>query len=279
MGKVILCAGKKATNPYSLKTSGINIYTIEELCYCLHEQLDMLDESIIDRDMALFIKDELGFPERGELLERLVLTKADLKSRLVVIFCTADYFDEQEITSICSEIDELAVMSSAGRRKRRADRYIQAGCYRDAQREYKAILASDECGQLSDEEYGNILHNLGVISVRNGLCDSAADMFREAYERNGSQESLKSYFYALKLAKREQEYLSEAMRILDNGDLMEKLERELNDMNERAERSGEFEQVDRLKVLYQQGRTSEFDRLADEMIANLKRSYRNTNEE
>ena len=96
MSRVILCTGKTARKPYVLKSSGVRVYTIEELCYCLRDQLDMLDEGVIDREMALFIRDELGFAERGDLLEQLILTKSDLKSRLVVIFCTGDYYDEND---------------------------------------------------------------------------------------------------------------------------------------------------------------------------------------
>lgn len=274
MGKVILCAGRKAATPYMLKTSGVNIFTIEELCYCLRTQLDMLDESVIDREMALFISDQLGLTERGKLLEQLVLTKAELKSRLVVIFCSCDYYDEQEINSICRELDELAVMSEAGRRKRRADKYMAEGYLRDALREYRSIITSGSAGELSPVEYGNILHNIGVIDVRSARYDEAAQMFREAYERNESGESLRSYFFALKLGHRDREYMDEAMRLLDNGDLLQSIEMELENINDRLELAGELDQVDRLKVLYQQGRTSEFDRLADEMIMVMKANYR-----
>ena len=274
MGKVILCAGKKAKRPYTLKTSGVNVYTIEELCYCLHDQLDMLDEGVIDREMALFIRDELGFAERGDLLEQLVLTKGDLKSRLVVIFCTGDYYDENEIRQICKEIDELAVMSPAGRRKRRADKYMVGGYYKDALREYRAIIASDGGNALDALDYGNIMHNIGVIYVLSARYDLAANMFLEAYERNESPESLKCYLYSLKLGHRDTEYYKEAARLLDNGELLLKIEGNIEDASVRAEAGGELDQLDRLKVLYQQGRTSEFDRLADEMIAGLKSGYR-----
>lgn len=273
MSRVILCAGKRALKPYVLKTSGVAVYTVEELCYCLRDQLDMLDENVIDRELALFIRDELGFTERGELLEQLVLTRADLKSRLVVIFCTSDYFDEDEIRKICDEVDELAVMSPIGRRKRRADRYMSEGYFKDAAAEYRAIEAMGAEG-LSDPEHGSLLHNLGVIDVRMGLYDSAATLFRRAFDYNASQESLKSYFFALKLGHRDSEYLSEAMKMFDNGDMLEDLENEMERLSERAEQSGELDQAERLKMLYQQGRTSEFDRLADEMIEGLKSRYR-----
>lgn len=274
MGKVILCAGRRAATPYMLKTSGVNIFTIEELCYCLRSQLDMLDESVIDREMALFIRDELGFAERGKLLEQLILTKADLKSRLVVIFCTGDYYDEQEINLICRELDELAVMSQTGRRKRRADKYMAEGYLRDALREYRGIITSGAAGDLTPVEYGNILHNIGVIDVRSARYDEAALMFREAYERNESEESLRSYLFSLKLGHKDKEFMNEAMRLLDNGELLKHIEAELESVDERLEMTGELDQVDRLKVLYQQGRTSEFDRLADEMIMAMKTNYR-----
>ncbi len=274
MGKVILCAGRKAEKPYVIKTSGVRIFTIEELCYCLRSELDMLDESVIDREMALFIKDELGFPERGELLEQLILTRSDLKSRLVVIFCTGDYYDESEIRQICRELDELSGMSPVGRRKRRADRYLAGGFYAEALKEYRGIMASPESASLEKTEYGNILHNLGVIYIRSGRYDLAVDMFREAYEHNDSEESLKCYFYSLKLGHRENDYIKEAARLLDNGEFLNHLEEGLENAISRVEAGGGLDQLDRLKVLYQQGRTSEFDRLADEMITVLKTTYR-----
>ena len=104
--------------------------------------------------------------------------------------------------------------------------------------------------------------------------DEAARMFKEAYSHNESHESLKCYFYALRLAHRDHEFMNEAMRLLDSGEFVEKIEKELESVGERIEMSGELDQVDRLKVLYQQGRTSEFDRLADEMISCLKANYR-----
>lgn len=279
MGKVILCSGKKAVRPYIFKASGVKVFTIEELCYCLRSQLDMLDENMIDREMALFIRDELDLAERGTLLEQLVLTRSDLKSRLVVIFCSCNYYDENEIHEICHELEEISSMSAAGRRKRRADRYMTEGRYSDALHEYRSLVGSADGSQLQQNDYGNVLHNIAVIDIRNGRFDAAATGFLEAYSHNGSQESLKAYFFALKLGHNETAYVNEAMRLLDNGEQLNGLEEEMKRMNEKAETAGEFSQIDRLKVLYQQGRTSEFDRLADEMITELKRSYRAAVEE
>ncbi|MBO4415232.1 MAG: hypothetical protein J5824_04520 [Lachnospiraceae bacterium] len=278
MSRVILCAGKTAVKPYVLKTSGVRVYTIEELCYCLRASLDMLDENTIDREMALFIKNELGFEERGNLLEEMVLTKADLKSRLVVIFCTGDYFNRDEITRICNEIDEISAMSRIGRMKRRADRYMEAGNIRVAAAEYRKLLADQESSSLSQVEYGNVLHNIGIADIRSRSYHQAAEDFREAYERNENTESLKCYLYALKLGHNDKMYVSEAMRLLDSSELVRKVEEELEDADERSTSSGEYEQIDRLKILFQQGRSREFEHLADDIIATLKARYRANND-
>lgn len=257
-----------------MKTSGLNIYTIEELCYCLRMHLDMLDESIIDREMARFISDELGLKERGELLEKLIITQSDLKSRLVAIFCSCDYYTEDEINEICREFEIIMKLPPIGRRKRRADRYMHEGYVTEAQREYRSILADRDGSMLTPEEYGTVLHNLGVIDGASGMFESAAELFREAYERNSNPESLKAYLFALKLGRHEEAYNREIRRLVESSSFVDDLEHEFEIVSDNVEQSGELSDVNRMKVLIQQGRTSEYERLADEMIALLKNRYR-----
>lgn len=274
MSRVILCGGKKAAKPYFFKLSGVYVYTIEELCYCLRKSLDMLDESVIDRDMALFMAKELGLKERGELLEQLVLTKADLKSRLVVVLCSSDLFDEGEIKAICDELAELNAMPMVGRRKRRADRFMAEGNLSGAYSEYRNIMADPDVRQLDDKEYGDILHNMAVGELKDNDPERVSTMFREAYDHNHDPESLRCYLLTLKLAHREDEYIAEARRYGDSGRLVDHLEQELSMLEDNMEQSGELENVNRMRVLMQQGRYSEADRLAAETIASFKRSYR-----
>lgn len=257
-----------------MKSSGIAVYTVEELCYVLKDQLDMLDESVIDRDMAVFIDHELGLTDRGRLLEDLIASHADLESRLVAIFCSCDFFTEAEIRAICEELRSIAVMSPIDRQKRRADRYLKSGNSEAALREYHNIISSSMAGAMSPDAYGAVLHNLGVLSAGEGRLDEAAEYFREAYERNRRNESLKAYLFALKLGHHDQTYISEAMRILDNGDLFNRLENEFTIHCDNLVQSGDMDDVNKLKTLLHDGRAIEFDRLAGEVIEGLKRSYR-----
>ena len=94
MGKVILCKGRKASKPYSLGFAGIGVETIEELCYCIRQNLDIVDSSVIDRNLAAFIGDELGLKECGRTLENLIRARTSLKDKLMTVFESCDYFDE-----------------------------------------------------------------------------------------------------------------------------------------------------------------------------------------
>lgn len=275
MGKVILCSGKKADEPYMIHELGVEVETIEELCYCLRQNLDMLEVSAVDRDMAVFIRDSLGLVERGKILEQLILRRSSLKDRLVAIFCSCDFYDEQEIREICLEIDEIGRMSNSERRKRRADRYMLDEKYSEAAAEYRAIISGSAMNELSEYEYGNILHNLGVFEIRRGEMEEAIHLFIDAYERNGNDESLKAYLSALKLTKNSGRYRSEVQRLVNNVSLFNEIENEVNLAEEDFEQSNESGEITRLKVLWQQGRFSEAKRLSGEIITRLKHMYRN----
>lgn len=274
MGKVILCAGKKSGEPYIVRGIGIGVWTIEELCYVIRQNLDIIDITAVDRDLAVFIRDELNLVDRGKLLEQLILQRAPLKDRIVAILCSCDLYDEQEIRVICLEIDEISRMSSAERRKRRADRYMLQENYTEAAAEYRSILASTSAGELSEEAYGDILHNLGVFEIRRGEMEEAIHLFLDAYERNNREISLKSYLYALKLTKNSGRYRSEVQRLVNNVSLFNEIENDVNLAEEDFEQSSESGEISRLKVLWQQGRFSEAKRLSSDIIIRLKHLYR-----
>lgn len=274
MSRVVLCTGNRAKTPYLIKALGVRVYSIEELCYALGKNLDVLDETVIDRDMARFMIHELGLTQRGELLEQLILTDAGIVDRLVVILCSCDYYSEEEIRNACSELEKILKLSKIGRMKKRADRFMSENHYQDAQREYKNVLDSPNCRDLGPEGYGAVLHNLGVIEGSSGQFDEAAEYFLEAYERNESEQSLKNYLFALKLGHHEDMYISEALKLAENRRILEEVENELEITEENAEQSSELAQMNRMKGLLAQGRASEFERLSGEVIRELKKRYR-----
>ena len=60
MGKLIVTTGNYAKTGYLLKNSKQNIYSIEELCYCIMRNPELCDDYLYDEGLARYIRESLG---------------------------------------------------------------------------------------------------------------------------------------------------------------------------------------------------------------------------
>ncbi|MBE5960044.1 MAG: hypothetical protein E7256_01455 [Lachnospiraceae bacterium] len=274
MGKLILCAGQVASKPYCFTATGTNVYTIEELCYYIYHNIETVSEELMSPSLISFIREELGLAQRADFLENLVKNKAGIKDIVVSIFCSADYYDEDEIKKLLAVIDELYHMTPVQRKKRHADEYMKHGKFREALRGYLGIIHSKESQDLTHQEYGDMLHNLGVIDVYQGDYLSAAEAFREAYERNHRIASLKQYLFALKLGGEVNLFEREVRALVARRDILEQIERELNQAERSEEYTVPYHEMQKLKESLKNRERQQFYEMADEMIERLKEKYR-----
>ena len=70
MGSLILCHSKRAKRPYEISRVHMRIYTIEELCYYLCNNLYLIDYTIMNRRLCDWLEDELGLAKMAEDLRR-----------------------------------------------------------------------------------------------------------------------------------------------------------------------------------------------------------------
>ena len=275
MGKLIMCSGKIAKNPFEMKSSGVLIYSIEELCYYIYHNIDTITDDLLNEELILFMKDELGLEERALFLQKLMENKAGIKDIVVSIFCSADYYSEDEIKQFLAQIDVFLSLSIVQRKKRHGDYCFKNGHFTQALREYQKILNSKEIQELTPCEYGDILHNIAVIETRVGAFNIAANRFLEAYERNERPESLKQYIYALKLGKQEEKFERELKHLLENNKVLyDEMEKELYHVLETEEFSESYQEVRMLRELKEENRMDEYHQLADHILEGLKQSYR-----
>ena len=66
MGKLILCRGKRTERPYVLQGTGYRIYSIEELCHYIYNNIYSIDETLFTDSLIDWIGTELCLPERAE---------------------------------------------------------------------------------------------------------------------------------------------------------------------------------------------------------------------
>ena len=65
MGRVLLCLGRYARNPYFVERAYVNVYSVEELCYCLIRNAYLVDEEIMDENLPDWLERECGRRNSG----------------------------------------------------------------------------------------------------------------------------------------------------------------------------------------------------------------------
>ena len=84
MGSLILCHNKRAKRPYEISRVHMRIYTIEELCYYLCNNLYLIDYTIMNRRLCDWLEDELGLTKMAEDLRRDLDQNATLEEFVLI---------------------------------------------------------------------------------------------------------------------------------------------------------------------------------------------------
>ncbi len=199
MGRLILCFGEKAEKPWYIKETDTKLYSIEELCYYIYNNVYIISQAFFTLELANWIEKELGLWETAGKLKGLILGRNSCKDMVVTVLCSTDYYLEEEIKELLQVMDALSHMSEGQRKKYKADLWLRKGRPAMAFMEYRKLLESQSDG-LTPEETGDVLHNLGIACLYTGGLPEAAQYFLEAYGRNEKEESLKAYVEVCQMA-------------------------------------------------------------------------------
>lgn len=274
MGKFIFCIGDKAKVPYSFRTTGVNVYTMEELCYYLYHNVDTLEEDLSDASLISWMRNELGMKERADFLEQLMMRGASLKDIVVSIFCSTDYYTEEEINHLLGEIDMLMEMLPIERKKRHADLLMRFKKYREAEFEYRQIMDDKDYSQLANTDKGQVEHNLGVLIARNARFKAAAKLFDSAYRNNGNKESLCQYMYCLKLDGDDEAFDRAIDQHSSDTELIRRIENQFFFIEDNREYNADYMSILKLMEISTKGSDEDFWWLFDDTLGKIKKAYR-----
>ena len=275
--EMYMCIGTLSTTPYFLSGLGVNIYSMDELCYYLCVNAYILDNDLIDARLCDYMRDNLGMPELAAKIRRMIKEGKTLGEMVTTILIDTKYCTDDEIAKIKQILVDNASLSFAAKRKVRGDNLLCANKYPRAIEEYQYVLSV-----LNKEEepelYSSILHNVGCAYSRMFLLDKAAYYFKQAYDLDGTRESLVMYLVCLRLSAKKEEYdrivvkngyderiALEAVRIM-----MSAREAEIDTPYGDAMRE--------ILELHDSGKVSEYYRALDATLEDWKLDYRRTME-
>ncbi|MCR5108080.1 MAG: hypothetical protein K6B28_07940 [Lachnospiraceae bacterium] len=273
MSNMMLCHSALAKNPYFVATFGVNIYSIEELCYLLVKNAYLVDEDLMDEKLCDFLENEAGMPELGARLKEMLIRRCSVGEFVTEIIIEGDYCTEEELSEVRQTLVDNSGMDRSRKHKIRGDNMLKAKRYTHALDEYRYILENME--KDSDEIlYSEIMHNMGTAYARLFFFERAAECFYKAYETGNKRVSLIHYLTAMKIIMDKEQYDRLILRYGYEDDVVEEVEGIIKKFKVPDITNEGTKQLDTLKEASESGKVSDFYRLMDETLDSWKRDYR-----
>ncbi len=190
MGELLLCNQEMAAMPYYLESISLNVYSMEEICYYIENNLYLLDTDFMDMELCSWVEQELGEKQLSEQLKNVIYQNGSLDKFVSLILQSCCYCSKETEAHIMAVLSEMQSKSAFECGKIRADRFMENQRYYNAVMEYRRLLQMEEENKKQPELSGNIWHNLGTAYARLFLFQDAAECFLSAYSRNQNKESL-----------------------------------------------------------------------------------------
>lgn len=206
MGSFILCHKYKAKEPYYIKRIRKKIYTIEELCYFLCNNLYLIDESIIGSGLFRWIEKELRMQDLAEKLYQMDQAYASVPQMASEILSYTGIYTAAGLQKIKEQLSRFAGLKDAEKQKYKADNLLHNGESGQAIVIYRTLLREEKDETLPPAFYGNVCAALGAAYGRQFLYEEAAEMYREAYRITQKESFLKAWLYALRMSTDPSEY-------------------------------------------------------------------------
>lgn len=193
MSKVWICQDKTADIPFFLKDPKLNLYSFEELCYYLYQNVEVLEESFFDENLLRWMERELALSELCEKLRRGMEQGKNGFWCLKKSLWESGYYTKKEIEHIEKMIIQIEQTKPEERGKIRADNMLLNRKYKSAIWEYRKLLKNES---LERKLEGKIWHNMGTAYAGLFLFARAEECYEKAYTMERMEESKQQYLLA-----------------------------------------------------------------------------------
>lgn len=196
MGSLILCHEQKASHPYEIARIHNRIYTLEELCYYLCNNLYLIDQTIMNEQLCLWLEEELSLDKLAQALREIMKMNGTIEKFVLTILKMSKIYREPEMIRIQNVLEHLKSQKDVERQKYKGDNLLESGEVEEAILVYQSILNGAHDESVDPKFYGKIYAGLGAAYGRLFLYKEAARMYDRAYQICQDEALLKPYLYA-----------------------------------------------------------------------------------
>ena len=194
-----LCLVKRAEHPYYIEKIQANIYSLEELCYYLSENVPLIDETIKNETLCDWLRDELGLDKLSRSLREQLEMPGDILRFVLPLFREIQYLNAEELRRFQDRVNRQAQLPHEVRMKLQADHLAACRMYGKAIREYGKILNQSENGKTGAQFFAEVWNNMGSAHAGLFRYKNTADCYWNAWKLTGSREYLRKYASTLPL--------------------------------------------------------------------------------
>lgn len=207
MGSLILCHSKRAKQPYEISRVHMRIYTIEELCYYICNNLYLVDYTIANRQLCNWIGEELGMKRLAERLREELRQSCSVEQFVLTILKESTIYATADINKIQGLLEHLQNQKDVEKAKYKADNLRNSKEYESAILVYQSIINREWDESVEKSFYGRVYACLGATYGHQFLYKEAARMYYEAYRICEEPDMLKAYLYCCYRALPEEQYV------------------------------------------------------------------------
>ncbi|MCQ2519120.1 MAG: hypothetical protein MJ107_01175 [Lachnospiraceae bacterium] len=272
MNRVLTTVGDYAESPYYVDKVFVNVYSAEELCYVLYENAFILDQSILDKKLALWVDRELHLPDLARDLIVLANQNASPSAFVGTILTYVGFYSKNEISRVENILRMNVSMNVFEKWKAKADFLVENKHYALAIREYEKllkVLPEDEQGLLSA-----IYNNMGITYMNLSLFDSAVKFFLASFDVDGNEDAYRHYLTVKRMSLRDDEYVRFIASRDDAYNLSIELESRMEELNQGFDKSDEAQALNELFALRSTGESAKYYEEIGKITEELKEDYR-----
>lgn len=219
-----LCLLEQAKKPYYIENIRTAIYSMEELCYYLYNNIYLIDETIMNEGLCDWIREEFGLTRLYRQLYEQLEKKDGAAFFVFPIFKEVGYLTPQESREFQEKLSRLEVQPADIRQKLRGDYLVKEKMFSRAITVYRGILSRKNPGKLGMQFYAAVWNNLGAAYAGLFQYERAAECFHESWKLSGTKEAFRKYISALPLYLTEQEYENKLKEIEADAYLVQKIQ-------------------------------------------------------
>ena len=262
MGSLILCRTKEASNPFHIKEMGVHIYSLEELCYVIYNNIYIINEDFFSDEFITFIEKETLEKDLADKLRNTKKKGGSLAEMVAIVLLYVDYYTMEEVEAVKETISTLNAQNVRKRLKIIGDNLLNSDYYYNALWNYERIIKLPVDKELPAIFYANVYHNMGVAYAKLFMFFQAEQYFKKAYDISQHDISKK---YAIVVR-----YLLEEKEIIELDDDSKEeyaIKQQIEYLKDEARVSQDYKKLQELE------KSANFPKEVSELIDDWKQKY------